>query len=437
MLENSFGLIFFLKAPRHNESNIRSVYFRITVDGIPKEASTRRQWDTERWNKKTERATGTKEDAKSLNFFLDSLTAKIHEIKSEIMYTGKPITSQKIMDHVMGRITPRARVLEEFQKHNDEMKALIGNGYTEATLERFNITKNHVTAFIKFKYNTSDFEFADLNFEFIKDFEFYLRTVRKCANNTTLKYISNFKKIVIRAIDKEIIIKDPFKNFKGKKTKIVKKPISAKELAELERREFSTDRLNTVRDIFVFQCYTGLAYIDAFQLRKADIKDGVDGNQWILSERQKTNSTARIPLLPKAIEILEKYKDHPVCIKRGTVLPVSSNQKMNEYLKEIAALCGFPFTLNTHMARRTFGSTVTLNNNVPINVVKEMLGHSSVKQTESYAITEQATIGREMTLLNKRLHPEKTEMSQEDLTALIRLENELELIKEKYKIPSS
>jgi len=436
MLENSFGLIFFLKAPRHNESNIRSVYFRITVDGIPKEASTRRQWDTERWNKKTERATGTKEDAKSLNFFLDSLTAKIHEIKAEIMYTGKPITSQKIMDHVMGRITPRARVLEEFQKHNDELKALIGNGYTAATLERFNITKNHLSAFIKSKYNASDLEFADLNFEFIKDFEFYLRTVRKCANNTSLKYIANFKKIVIRAIDKEIIVKDPFRSFKGKKTKIVKKPISAKELAELERHQFSTERLNTVRDIFVFQCYTGLAYIDAFQLTRADIKDGVDGNQWILSERQKTNSTARIPLLPKALQILEKYKDHPVCLNRGTVLPVSSNQKMNEYLKEIAALCGFPFTLNTHMARRTFGSTVTLNNNVPINVVKEMLGHSSVKQTESYAITEQATIGREMMLLNKKLNPEKTEISMEDLTALSRLEKEIEIIREKYNISS-
>lgn len=434
MLENSFGLIFFLKAPRHNESNIRSVYFRITVDGIPKEASTRRQWDTERWNKKTERAAGTKEDAKSLNFFLDSLTAKIHEIKSEIMYSGKPITSLKIMDHVMGRMTSRAKVLEEFHKHNDEMKALIGNGYTEATLERFNITKNHVTAFIKFKYNADDFEFADLNFEFIKDFEFYLRTVRKCANNTTLKYISNFKKIVIRAIDREIIIKDPFRNFKGKKTKIVKKPISAKELAQLEVHQFSTERLNTVRDIFVFQCYTGLAYIDAFQLQRADIKDGVDGNQWILSERQKTNSTTRIPLLPNAIKILEKYKDHPLCLKRGTVLPVSSNQKMNEYLKEIASLCGFPFTLNTHMARRTFGSTVTLNNNVPINVVKEMLGHSSVKQTESYAITEQATIGREMTLLNKKLNPEKIEIEQEDLTALSKLEKEIEIIKAKYKI---
>ncbi|WP_431244518.1 site-specific integrase [Flavobacterium sp. P21] len=340
------------------------------------------------------------------------------------------------MDHVMGRITPRARVLEEFQKHNDELKALIGNGYTATTLERFNITKNHLTAFIKSKYNNSDIEFADLNFEFIKDFEFYLRTVRKCANNTTLKYISNFKKIVIRAIDKEIIIKDPFKNFKGKKTKIVKKPISAKELAELERREFSTDRLNTVRDIFIFQCYTGLAYIDAFQLQKADIKDGVDGNQWILSERQKTNSTARIPLLPKAIDILEKYKDHPLCLKRGTVLPVSSNQKMNEYLKEIASLCGFPFTLNTHMARRTFGSTVTLNNNVPINVVKEMLGHSSVKQTESYAITEQATIGREMSVLTHKLNQQKPELSQEDLSTLEKLEKEIQLIKNKYKIAS-
>ena len=123
--------------------------------------------------------------------------------------------------------------------------------------------------------------------------------------------------------------------FKGKKTKIVKKSISAKELAELERRQFSTERLYTVRDIFVFQCYTGLAYIDAFQLQEADIKDGVDGNQRILSERQKTNSTARIPLLPNAIKILEKYKNHPLCLKRRTLLPVSSHQKMSEYLKEI------------------------------------------------------------------------------------------------------
>lgn len=435
MLESSFGLVFFLKIPR-NESKIRTVYFRITVDGIPKEASTKRKWDMTRWDQKSERAVGTKEDAKSINFFLDSLVLKINEIKTTMMYSGKLITAQKVMDQVLGNSSPRIKVLEEFQKHNDEMKALLGRGYAKGTLDRFTITKNHLTAFIQFKFKTDDMEFTDLNLEFVKDFEFYLRTVRDCSNNTTLKYIANFKKIVIRAIDKEIISKDPFKNFKGRKTKMVKKPLTTQELYELERHYFTTDRLDVVRDVFVFQCYIGLAYIDAYQLKKTDIKKGVDGNLWIMSERQKTNSTTNVPLLPQALKVIEKYKEHPLCIQRGTVLPVSSNQKMNEYLKEIAILCGFPFTLNTHIARRTFGSTVTLNNNVPINVVKELLGHSSVKQTEAYAITEQATIGREMSILNKKLNKTELKMSKPDLAILGRLEKEIQAIKKKYNISS-
>jgi len=436
MLENSFGLVFFMKITS-NDRKIRTVYFRITVDGITKEASTKRKWEHSRWDQKTERAVGSKEDAKSLNFFLDSLTLKINEIKTEMMYSGKTITAEKIMDHVLGKVQPRVKVLEEFQKHNDQMTALLGKGYARGTLQRFTITKNHLSAFIKFKFIKEDIEFSDLNLEFVKDFEFYLRTVRDCSNNTTLKYIANFKKIVIRAIDQEIILKDPFKNFKGRKTKLVKKPLSTQELYELERHYFTTDRLNVVRDIFVFQCYTGLAYIDAFQLKRTDIKKGIDGNLWIMSERQKTNSTTNVPLLPQALKIIEKYKNHPLCVQRGTVLPVSSNQKMNEYLKEIAILCGFPFTLNTHMARRTFGSTVTLNNNVPINVVKELLGHASVKQTEAYAITEQATIGREMSLLNKKLNKTTAKISKSDLAVLSRLEKEIEAIKKKYDVTSS
>ena len=436
MLENSFGMAFFLKTA-HKGSKIRAVHLRITVDGITKETSTKRKWDIERWDQKTERAVGTKEDAKSLNYFLDSLTFKIHEIKTQILYSGKPLTTEKVMDYVLGRVTPRVKVLEEFQKHNDEMKALLGKGYAKGTLDRFTITKNHLTNFIKFKFKRDDIEFSDLNLEFVKDFEFYLRSVPDCSNNTTLKYIANFKKIVIRAIDNELITKDPFKNFKGRKTKMVKKPISTQELYELERHYFTTDRLDVVRDVFVFQCYTGLAYIDAYQLKKTDIKKGIDGNLWIMSQRQKTNSTTNVPLLPQALKIIEKYKEHPLCIQRGTVLPVSSNQKMNEYLKEIAILCGFPFTLNTHIARRTFASTVTLNNNVPINVVKELLGHASVKQTEAYAITEQATIGREMSILNKKLNKTATKISKPDLAVLSRLEKEIEVIKKKYNVTSS
>ncbi|TDD97837.1 site-specific integrase [Flavobacterium cellulosilyticum] len=433
MLESSFGLVFFLKIPR-NESKIRTIYLRITVDGIPKETSTKRKWDISRWDQKLERAIGTKEDAKSINFFLESLTLKINEYKTENMYSGKLITSQKVMDYILGKNAARAKVLEEFQKHNDEMTALLGKGYAKGTLDRFTITINHLRAFIRLKFNTEDLEFSDLNLAFIKDFEFYLRSVRNCSNNTTLKYIANFKKIVIRAIDNEVILKDPFKNFKGKKSKIIKKPLSTQELYELERHYFSTERLNVVRDVFVFQCYTGLAYIDVYQLKKTDIKVGVDKQAWIMSERQKTGSSTNVPLLPQALQIIEKYKEHPLCLQRGTVLPVASNQKMNEYLKEIAILCAFPFTLNTHMARRTFGSTVTLQNNVPINVVKEMLGHSSVKQTEAYAITEQVTVGREMALLNKRINKTDPVMCESDLAILTRLEKEIKKIKQKYHL---
>lgn len=433
MLENSFGLSFFLKTPR-NASNVRNIYLRITVDGIPRETSTKRKWDINRWDQNAERAVGNKEDARALNFFLDSLLMKVNECKTELFYSGKPVTSEKIMDYILGRITPRVKVLEEFESHNREMAALIGKGYAEGTLDRFSITINHLREFLRIKFNRVDMEFADLDLQFIKDFEFYLRSVRNCSNNTTLKYLANFKKIVLRAIDKEIILKDPFKNFKGRKTKMIKKPLSSQELYALENHYFTTDRLDVVRDVFVFQCYTGLAYIDVYQLKKTEIKEGIDGKPWIISARQKTGSETNVPLLPQALKIIEKYKDNALCRQRGTVLPVSSNQKMNEYLKEIANLCGFPFTLNTHMARRTFGSTVTLANNVPIHVVKEMLGHASVKQTEAYAITEQASIGREMALLDKKLNKNANKMSKADIAILGKLEKEIRMIKEKYNI---
>lgn len=279
--------------------------------------------------------------------------------------------------------------------------------------------------------------FSDLNYEFVKDYEFYLKTIRKCSNNTALKYISNFKKIVLRAIDKEIIPIDPFKRFKGKKNKVMKKPLSGPELSLLESHTFTTERLSTVRDIFVFQCYTGLAYIDAFNLKKSDIKVGIDGERWIMAARQKTGSPINVPLLPKAVAIMEKNQDHPICIKRSSVLPVTSNQKMNEYLKEIAILCGLDCTLNTHKARRTFGSTVTLNNDVPIHVVKELLGHHSVKQTEEYALTEQEVIGREMQELKHRLNKKAAAPVEISRDMLLRLENEIQELKKQLMIQES
>jgi integrase len=433
MLESSFGLCFFLKTPR-KKTNIRYIHLRITVDGIPKETSLKRTWDAERWDPKKERATGTKEDARVTNFFLNTLVTKINQYKNDLMYSERTITSQKLMDFVLGKVVSKAKLMDEFHLHNEEMLALVPKEYAKATYKRYLTTMSHVREFIFFKYNIEDIEFRELDHQFLVDFDFYLKTARNCVNNSALKYIACLQKIVNRAISKSFITADPFRMFKKRRTKTVKRPLTSRDLFTIENHIFSTQRLEMVRDVFIFQCYTGLAYIDAYQLKKEDIKIGLDDALWIMSARQKTGTVTNVPLLPKALEIIEKYKDHPVCIQRGSILPVSSNQKMNEYLKEIATVCGLDAELNTHKARRTFGSTVTLNNDVPMHVVKEMLGHSSIRQTESYAITQEKTIGREMSELKNRLQGKSKAIPANELATLHRLEQEIKAIKEKYNI---
>ncbi|WP_051289158.1 tyrosine-type recombinase/integrase [Chryseobacterium daeguense] len=331
MLEKSYGLTFFLKSPKNKKDIQRYVHVRVTVDGIPKETSTKRKWDANRWDQKTERATGTKEDARSFNFFLDSLVTAINQFKVDQRNQGKSITARCIVDFIKGEHQSRAKVLEEFQKHNERLDALVKKDerkrkekelgiethddeeieYAPGTYQRYEITRRHVQNFILYKYKVEDLEFRELNYEFIKDFEFYLKTVKNQANNTALKYISNFRKIVNEAIDKEIIPADPFARFKGKRTRGKKRALTQSELQLLERKAFTSNRLTMIRDIFIFQCYTGLAYIDIFLLKRTDIKEGIDGNLWIMNRRQKTDSITDIPLLPKALELIEKYKDHP------------------------------------------------------------------------------------------------------------------------------
>lgn len=436
MLEHSYGQTFFLKSQSGKSENLRYVYVRVTVDGIPKETSTKRKWDVTRWDQTHERASGTKEDAKSINYFLDTLATNISNYKTELILGGKKITASSIIDFVKGTNPSSLKVLQEFQKHNDRMQKLIPDEFAEGTHKRYVTARSHVQEFVLFKFHRDDIEFRELNYEFIKDYEFYLRSVRKCNNNTTLKYIRNFKKIVLDAVARDILPKDPFKLFKGKIIKPQKKPLTRAELRSLENKNFENERLSTIRDIFLFQCYTGLAYIDAFQLKKCDIKEGNDGRLWIMSSRQKSKSTTDIPLLPKALEIMEKYKSHPICLQRDAVLPVKSNQKMNAYLKEIAVLCDINTALNTHKARRTFASTVTLNNGVPISTVKEMLGHSSVKQTEDYAMTEQETVSHEMTKLAKKLsEPASTDKTPNISDLVKKLENELIDLKNNSETP--
>ena len=171
----------------------------------------------------------------------------------------------------------------------------------------------------------------------------------------------------------------------------------------LANKKIEIERVGHVRDIFVFCCYTGLAYIDVKQLRRTELLKGVDGKEWLMTQRQKTESPTRLPLLPKALEIVGKYRSHPECAKSNLVLPVLSNQKMNAYLKELADICGIKKVLTFHIARHTFATTVTLSNGVPIETVSKMLGHKNLSQTQHYAKIIDLKVSEDMQRLEDRL----------------------------------
>lgn len=242
-----------------------------------------------------------------------------------------------------------------------------------------------------------------MDYEFISQFVYWLKTERHCGNNTAIKYLGNFKKIVLECMRKDLLKKNPFLGYKSKRNEVVPVVLTKEELIKRTNKKFCTERLSHVRDIFLFSCYTGLAYSDVYKLRISDIIIGIDGGKWIITTRQKTKSGTRLPLLPNAIAILDKYRDHLKCVSKGTVLPILSNQKMNAYLREIADVSGITKKLTFHAARHTFATTITLNNGLPIETVSKMLGHKSIKQTQHYARIVDIKISKDMKLLKKRL----------------------------------
>ena len=294
-------------------------------------------------------------------------------------------------------------VLEQFEYLNKQLAVLVGKEYTTATLKRYKAACEHTRNFIKFKYNLTDLNIKDLNFEFISEFEFWLKSIRNCNHNTTIKYISNLRKIVNNCIRNGWLSRDPCVQFKRKKREVERNALSLEELEVIASKNFKSERLNVIRDVFVFACYTGLAYIDVKQLKRTQINIGVDGQQWIFTRRQKTDTASRVPLLPVALEIIDRYKDHPVSSNKDTVLPVPSNQKVNAYLKEIMDVCEISMNLTFHIARHTFATTITLNNNGPIETVSKMLGHTNLRTTQLYAKVLDKKVSQDMAVLREKL----------------------------------
>jgi len=229
-----------------------------------------------------------------------------------------------------------------------------------------------------------------------------------CSNNTAVKYIKNFNKIIKICLANDWLDKNPFNNYKSKIKEVERDFLSEEELQAILNKDFKTDRLSLVRDIFIFSCFTGLAYIDVKNLTKSHISIGIDGEKWIYTHRQKTESASKIPIIPITQMIIDKYENHPQSNNQDVLLPILSNQKMNAYLKEIAAICEIEKELTFHIARHTFATTVTLTNGVPIESVSKMLGHKNIKTTQHYAKILDKKVSEDMQVLRLKFSQSTT-----------------------------
>jgi site-specific recombinase XerD len=395
MTRATFNVLFYINRGKKLKNGTVPIYARITVNKQRSEFAISRFVVDDEWNVEIGRVKSTSKSAKEINSYLDLIKSNLLLKKREMEDMGRPINAQALKNVHLGIDIEDKTILLIFSEHNMRVEGLVNKDFTPSTLERYKTCYSHVKNFIKEKYKKSDMLLTDINPMFITEFEFYLKTTRKCCNNTTIKYIKNFKKIVRIALANGWMKADPFRNITFHLDEVDMAFLSEDELNSLMQKQFQMERLQQVKDVYLFCCFTGLAFVDVKSLKQSDIEEK-NGELWIKKKRQKTKNWCNIPLLAPAIKILEKYKNYPQCIEEGRVLPVLTNQKMNAYLKEIADITGIKKSLSTHTARHTFATTVTLANQVSMEVVSKMLGHSSIDMTKKYARVVDDLIHKDM-----------------------------------------
>ena len=404
-MNKTFGLLFYVKKTKMIANGTAPVYLRITIDGERADISSKRYINPDKWNANGQKLGGSGEEVRALNIYLKTLEHQVYEAHRNMIEKKLPLTAAGLKNTLLKKDEPEKgkMLVPIFEEHNRQVKALIGREYAQGTLDRYQTSLKHTVAFIQWKYKVSDINIRGINHEFIMSYDFYLRSERNCNNNSTIKYLKNFKKIILICIANGWLDKDPFIKYKPKVKEVIREYLTMEDLQRISDKQFNNVRLTQVRDIFLFSCYTGLAYADVKKLKREEISIGLDGQKWIFTSRQKTDTASRIPLLPTALQIMQKYEDHPECSDLGKLLPVLSNQKMNSYLKEIADVCGITKDLTFHIARHTFATTVTLANGVSIESVSKMLGHTNIRTTQHYAKILDSKVSEDMQLLKMRL----------------------------------
>jgi site-specific recombinase XerD len=397
-------VLFWFRKDVRSENNQGYIMARITLNGKRAEIATGHKIDIEKWNSSGGCVKGNKEDARTINASLintrDSLNSLFNQLSSN---KDLHLTVELIRDKYLGKSSKQHTLVEVFNYHNSQMKAHVGKEFAAGTYERYQTTLKLLKEFMKHQYRKEDMSLPELKYGFITDLEFWFKTIRRCSHNTTIKYITNLRKIINLARDNEWLHHDPFAKFKVSLKEVKRECLSAEELQMIVDKSFKIDRLDQVKDILVFCCYIGLAYADVEKLGPEHISKGIDGKYWIFIDRTKTGTSSHVPLLSPASAIINKYKDYPEAINKERVFPVISNQKINAYLKEIADVCGIHKTLTFHIARHTFATTVTLTNGVPLETVSNMLGHKNIRTTQIYAKVVQSKVSKDMEALEDKL----------------------------------
>lgn len=379
------------------------IYIRITVNKERTEFALGHSINYTDWDKTAQKVRSNSQQASTINNAINLATTKLLKIQNEFNLSDVTYNASMIKDRYLNKVETNKTLLQLFDYHFKNVQQLVGKGYSIGRLNRYKVARGKLERFIKENYKSNDIALDKLNFQFIEEFEFYLKTKDNLSINTASGYLKILKLLIKIAVKQGWINTDPFTSYRCKQKDVSRECLTQNEIDTLLSQEFATPRMEMVRDVFIFCCYTGLAFSDVYKLNSSHISRGVDGNLWLFIERTKTEQGCRIPLLAKALEILKKYKKHPECQIKNRLLPVCTNQKMNEYLKVMADTCGINKKITCHVARHTYATTVLMNNGVSFEVTSKLLGHKNLATTQIYAKITDKRLSDEMLKLSSVL----------------------------------
>lgn len=378
------SILMYLKS-RKTANGESPIYLRVTVDGKRKEVSLKKSIDPSRWDQNKQRGKGNSEAIAILNRRLVSVENSINLAAQELVSKHIKVSIESLMNKYTGAEVKTHTLIEVFEYEYKRKK----KGVALGTSKKYFTVLNNIKKYLVHQYNVTDVDIKSIDYEFVTDFDYYLRSEVGCANNYTVRTVKTLQQIVTTALYKGWIDKDPFVCYKLKMEKKETRFLTMTEIDTIYKKEFSIKRVDQVRDVFIVSCYTGLAYVDVNLLSKNDIVTNLDGEKWINIHRKKTNIICKIPILPIVEQIFEKYKDDPFVLNSGKLLPVPSNQRMNAYLKEIGDICGIKTVLTTHLARHSFAAGVALPFGLKFETLSKVMGHTNLNMTLHYAkITE-------------------------------------------------